>query len=516
MSATTTLGTAPGPEGARPAEPGLGRKIASGAAAMVLARLVARCISVVSTLILVRLLLPEDFGVVALAAVAFVVVDTMTATGFGVVLVRRAAVDRDLYDTAWTMNLIRCVLLGGIVAATADLQASLLGDARIAPVLLVVALTVTLDGLVSIGMTRLQREMRFDLILRYQITSKLLSFALTILLAVILQSYWCLVLGNLIAKLILIPFSYYLAPHRPRFALVHWRELLNFSKWMFVINICSAADGQGPNLVLGRAIGVEAVGFYNIAYQIAAVPVTELAAPVRTPIYAGYAQVLHDRAALRQQFLDGFSLLCAVLVPLSVGIALVAPEIEQLALGPVWRGADVLIALCAMYALVDSMAHFTFNVFLVLDRQRSFAAVFVALVILRVPAIIAAALLAGTAGVLATMLATGLLNALIWHLQTGRMLGHGLSDVGARAWRSFAAAVAMTCAVLLVRQAWPQGSETSGDAVLHLSVVVAVGAAVHLSTQLGLWRLAGSPAGPERTLIDFAAASFRRLRRARA
>lgn len=480
---------------------------------MVLGRLAMRCISVVSTLLLVRLLQPADFGLVALAAATFVIADVLTSTNFGLVLIRRANVDRDLYDTAWTMNIIRCLLLGGLVAATAHAQALMLGDERIAPLLMVVALTVLLDGLVSIGMVRLQRQFQFGQIFRYQVTGKVLSFLITVVLAWATHSYWCLVLGNLATKLLLIPYSYLLAPHRPRLSLQHWRELINFSKWMAAINLCMAADGQGPNLVLGRVIGVEAVGLYNVSYQIAATPVTELAAPIRSPIYSGYARVLHDPPALGRQFLDGFGLLCALIVPLSVGIALTAPEVQRLALGATWADAAPMIVLCALYALADSMAHFTFNVFTVLDRQKQFVMVYAVLVLLRVPAIIAAALLAGPLGVLATMLVTAVINAVAWHRQAGLLLGHGLGTVAAHLWRSFAAAAVMSGAVLFCRAAWPMPNGTPMEAFLSLTVLATVGGCVHLCMQFGLWRLSGAPDGPERTAARFLATAFERARR---
>ncbi|WP_426955473.1 oligosaccharide flippase family protein [Muricoccus radiodurans] len=495
---------------------GLGRKVAKSAAIMVLGRLATRVVSVISTLLLVRLLLPADFGLVALAAAAFVIADIVTATSYGLVLVRRATVDRALYDTAWTMNLLRCLLLGGLVAVTADMQAALLGDPRIAPVLSVVALTVSLDGLVSIGMARLQREFRFGEIFRYQVTAKLLSFVLTIALAVLFRSYWCLVLGNLFAKLLLIPLSYYLAPHRPRLSLEHWRELFGFSRWMFATNLCMAADGQGPNLVLGRIGGIEAVGMYNVSYQIAATPVTELAAPVRAPIYSGYARVLGDLAALRDQHLDGFAFLSALTVPLSVGIALTAPEWERLALGPAWAGAAPMIAICALYALVDSLSHFTFNVFTVLDRQRLFVAIYATLGMIRVPAIIAGGLLAGPWGTLSAMLATGVVNVFVWHWQTGRLLGHAAAIPFLRLGRTVAAAVTMTAAVLLLRSVWPAIGNSSLEAFARLLTVAALGASVHILTQILLWRIAGRPAGVEQTLVTLLAQTVQRRRERRA
>jgi lipopolysaccharide exporter len=510
---TVTEGLAPVvPAGTSPGQ-SVVRQVAIGAAFMIAGRLVIRGLSIISMLVLARLLVPEDFGLVALAGAAIAFIEVLSVTGYGMVLVRQPQPSRELYDTAWTLNILRCLLLAGLIAATAEWQAAFLNDPRIAPVLMVVALTIALDGFTSIGMYRLQREMQFDRVFRFQVVNKVAAFAASLILAVILQNYWCLVLGNLAAKVVSVPYSYWLAPHRPRLSLRNARGLLRFSGWMLVINAFNTADAHGPNLILGRWVGLPALGAFQVSYHVAAVPVHEVAVPVRTPIYAGYAKVQHDMALLRRHFIGGFAFLAAIMVPLSVGIALTAPQVERLALGPNWAGVAPLIALCALYSLADCLAAFTTNVFFVLDRLRPYVKTLGLLVLVRLPAVAVAALHWGVTGVVAVMLATAVLNALVWHWQVSRLLGHSLGAVAAEVWRSFAAAAAMALAVILLQGWLPAGPPGFLRAMLELAMLAACGASVHIGTQLLLWRLSGAPAGAEQRLLSAAAQLARRLRR---
>jgi O-antigen/teichoic acid export membrane protein len=472
---------------------------------MVTGRFIMRLVSIVSTLILVRLLVPEDFGIVGLAAAIFTVADVMTSTGYTQLLVRRATVDRDAYDTAFTMNLLRCAILAGLVALTAPLQAWAFGEPRIGPVLLVVAATVLLDGATSIGLARRERELRFDLLFRYQLANRLIAFVLTILLAVVLGNYWCLVLGNLLAKLIVVPYSYWLAPHRPRFTLVYWREFFHFSKWMFAFNLCSAVDGQAANVTLGAATDVAEVGRYQTAYQIAAVPVTDLAVPLRAPLYAGYAQVQGDAPQLSRMYLTTLAVTAAATVPLSVGIALVAPELERIALGPNWVGVWVLLALCAIFALVEMIGHFAFSVFILRDRLRTLVATFGALIGVRLPLIVLGVWLGGTAGLLYALIASALFNGVVWQWRAARLLGHRLRDAGAALLRPALAAAAMTAGVLALRSALPADAPGIWDDAWRLVVLAGSGAGLHLGVTFGLWKAAGAPEGPERLALGFLA-----------
>ena len=490
----------------------VGRRVAAGAAFMVAGRIAIRLIGVVSTLILARLLLPEDFGLVGLAAAVITIAEVLTQTNLGLAVIRRPVADRTIYDSAWTLNLLRCLLLGGALAATAGWQAELLGDPRIEAVVMVVGLTIALDGLGSAGIFRLQRELRFDLIFRYEVVTKLFVFCVTIALAVATRDYWCLVLGNLIGRCVSIPYGYWLAPHRPRISFAAGWELLHFSKWMLAANACSAIEGQAANLAIGRIAGLPALGMWQLSWQVGAVPVTELAVPIRGPIYAGYARVQEDRGLLRRHFLAGFGLLCVVLTPLSLGIALVAPEIERLALGPAFAGAAPLIVYCALYAFIDALAHFTFNLFIVLDAQRRMVMAHAALVVVRVPAVIAGAVLAGAEGAGLALVLTAILGFAAWHWQVARLLGHGVADLLGESWRTICAAALMAAAVMALRAALPPAAGF-GAAALHLLALMACGAAVHIGAQALLWRLSGMKDGAERQVLSAFAGLLARLRR---
>lgn len=497
--------------GTEPAD-SLGRQVARGSILLILARIAVRLIAVVSTLILARLLVPDDFGVVVLAASLIAIAEILTVTGVGMAVVRRPSVDRAVYDSAWTINLLRCLLLGALLALTAEWQAAFLGDPRIGPIVLVVAATIALDGFATIGFHRLQRELRFERIFHYEIAMKLCAFAITMALAFWLRNYWCLVLGNLIMRFVMLPVGYWLAPHRPRLCFTHFRELLHFSKWMFASNACGAFESQAANIAIGRIAGLPALGFWQLSWQIAAVPVTELAVPIRAPVYAGYARVQHDREELRRHFLYGFGLVAAALTPLSVGIALVAPEIERIALGTGFAGAAPLIALAAFYAFIDALGHFTFNLFLVLERQARMVAVHALMVALRVPGVVLGAWLDGAVGAGIALVVTAVIGALAWHHQLARLLGHRLRAVAGQLWRSFAAAAAMAAVVLALRAGLEPHGGSLGLAFLNLAILAGAGAATHLGVQALLWRLAGLPYGAERMLLDIAGRALGALR----
>jgi PST family polysaccharide transporter len=130
---------------------------------------------------------------------------------------------------------------------------------------------------------------------------------------------------------------------------------------------------------------------------------------------------------------------------------------------------------------------------------------FAALMLLRVSTVVAGALAAGTEGVGAALVATALVNVVVWHAQATRLLGHHLRDLWVETWRSLVAAAIMAAAVAALRALLPAGTGSGPQALLTLAALVGTGACVHIGTQYALWRLAGAPEGAERRILSLAA-----------
>jgi len=304
--------------------------------------------------------------------------------------------------------------------------------------------------------------------------------------------------------------SYVMHPYRPRPSLARWRELFDFSKWLMVANVEWVIDSYSMTFIVGRVAGPAAIGLYQVAYQIAALPASEIAAPIRPPMYAGFARIVDDKAALRQQILDGLALILSIIVPLSIGLALMAAPVTRLALGQEWLASIPLIRLCAFYALFDAVGHFTHNIYTVLHRQRRFVGVFGVALVVRFPAVILAAVWYGVNGAAAAMALTAAFNMVLWTSCLFPLIGIGLADVVRGVWRCVASAGLMSAIVLALLAAWPEAVGTAPILARAVAVSLAGGIA-HVATQLALWHLAGSPPGAEAHLLRLLRAALARV-----
>jgi O-antigen/teichoic acid export membrane protein len=263
------------------------RGVITGASFMVLLRLSFRLVGIVSTLILVRLLSPSDFGLFGLVTGASTILDTLSQLSLQIALLRMKAPTRAHFDTAWTLGLLRALVFALALAASASLLSDFVYDKRLQAICYALAAIIFLQGFENIQLVEYQREFRYDKVFIYQLAGKLSGFIIGLAAAFWLRNYWALVIGTAAARLLIVPLGYMMRPYRPRLDLSEWRTFFHFSKWLMVTNTLWVVDGSMIMFVLGRIAGPSGIGLYQIANQVGALPASEIAAPIRDPATAG-------------------------------------------------------------------------------------------------------------------------------------------------------------------------------------------------------------------------------------
>ncbi len=137
-------------------------KTAKGAGWIIGWRMVTRVLGMMSLLFLVRLLLPSDFGLVTLAMGFSQAIDALSALGVEEAVIREKNPTKDLYNSAFTINVIRSVATATLLVAASWPVAQFFGDTRLFPVLLVLALSALINGLENVGIIEFRRNMQFD------------------------------------------------------------------------------------------------------------------------------------------------------------------------------------------------------------------------------------------------------------------------------------------------------------------------------------------------------------------
>jgi O-antigen/teichoic acid export membrane protein len=487
----------------------LGRRMAKGAVWTVLMRVTLRSIGVISTIVLARLLVPADFGLVVLASMLIGLVELASEFEFATYLIRTQGIDRSYYDTAWTLSALRGGLIAVVLVTCSSAAADFFAEPRLQNVLYVLSLASLISGLANIGTVDFQKSLNFDRDFRLTVQTKLVSFVITVLLAVLLRNYWALVVGMLSSRCAALLFGYTMHPFRPRISFVRTGAILRFSKWVIANNLLYYAQRQGYAFVIGKMLNSAAVGLYSVGREISAIATSELVVPIGRALLPGLSALENDPAAVRRTFLDGLAVIVMLALPLGVGIALTADPLVRVAMGPNWVGAVPVVQILAVVGVVRV---FTANsdpqlLALNLPHLTTVLACFGAVV--GIVSMLWAASIWGLVGAAWATSATAILQMFLNYAIIWRVTGISPAAVGAVIWRTVAACLVMSGAVLTLLDVWPRAGTTL-SLLLELCCACVLGAFAYVVALLLLWRVCGMPPGAEKHALQIVSALAKR------
>ncbi len=477
------------------------QRMASGALWMIFMRFSVKSISIVSTLILARLLTPEDFGVMALVSSIYALVELLRAFGFDVALIQNQKADRDHYDTAWTLNILFALLATTVILLSAPLAGRFFQDNRLIPALYMIALMVFIDGFSNIGTVEFRKQLDFKREYPFHLLTKLSGFLVTIPLAFYWRSYWAMLYGMLTTTIMWVVLSYALQGYRPRFSLKARKDLLTFSFWLLINNALQYLNKNSHTFILGKLIGSARLGIYSLAEEIAMLAANELIAPINSAAYPGYAKLAENPADLKQAYLATQSYIVLLSLPCALGIAVTAPVLVPVMLGSQWLAAVPVMQIIALAAALESINTNTTYVFLTLARQSIITRLLILRALLLVPLLVWLAGEWGLTGAAGAVLITTIIITPVNFQRAHALLKVKIREYLAIAYRPLLSALIMAWLVFgyLDQQ---QLDRSSTELIPIFLIAVGLGAVVYTGMIWLLWLITGRALGAENTLFN--------------
>jgi lipopolysaccharide exporter len=483
------------------------REMARGVSWAVLMRWCMRCIGLASTLILARLLSPDDFGVAAMGTLLVGFVGTFTDVGVTQHLIRAREIDRAHCDTAWTIGFLQSVFISIALVALAYPAAAYFGEPRVVNVIYVLALAVFIGGFCSIGLVLARRELNFALDFRFQIYKKLLIFGATVGAALYLRSYWALVLGYLAGTITSVVLSYVMHPYRPAWSLAKMREYLSFGLYVMPLRLGNVLHKMAPKFIVGGLGSASTLGAFTVSNGLASTFTAEIVVPMGRGLFPNYARLAGDKPGLSAVYRQILALVSLVVIPIGTGMSAVASDAVAVVLGPKWTSAVALIEYLAIGAAIYAVSHTMNNQILVATgRERSAAVLSWLRLGITVPMLLLGVHHGGVLGLAQATIVAPLVCLPLIYLETRRAVILPLSALAGLLWRPVVSALVMYVAIKALH---PQGLQW---AALRLACDVAVGAAAYTGTTLVLWLTSGRPDGAERIVINLLRRRLRSFR----
>jgi len=478
-------------------------------------RMASRLLGVVSTLILVRLLSPADFGLVALGTTFTVAVDTFSALGVEDALVREPAPSAATYDTAFTLTLLRALLTALLIAAAAVPVAGFFNEPRLANVLWALSAGMAISGAASVGTVYFRRDMAFEKEFVLQILPRLISVSVTIAAALMWRSYWALIAGILAGRALRTGFGYLMHGWRPRLTLAAWHGLIGFSMWSWAVSIVQLLRDRVDIFVVGRVMSPAAVGVYAIGEEMAALPTTEVVLPLCRACFSAFAAAGRTGAGTSEAFMRPVATTFLITLPAGLGVSLVADPLVSLVFGEKWLVAIPVVQILGVVGAFMVFGLVASTLLAAFAMLRQVFVVTLACLVLRLAVLL---LLVGHYGMLGAAIGASagiLLEHMLALVLVFRRFGLSVVELARRVWRTVAAACLMAVVLVSCGLGWTRVEGDAAAVAVALSSAVVVGAVAYATSLIGVWWLSGRPAGAEADLLALAVRLVHGVRRRR-
>ena len=288
--------------------------------------------------ILARLLAPHDFGLMGIALIAMMGMEQLSIIGIRPALIQNRRNTDEYLDSAWTVQVIRGIILFVIVFTIAPLVAAFFNNSEVTVIIRVMATIGLLTGFRNIGIVYFEKELEFNKEFVYQISGEIVGGITAVSLAIIFRNVWALVFGVLAADVVRCVMSYLVHPYKPKLNLdwVKVGKLLTFGKWVFGYTVIGFLSMKGADIFLGRTLGLSILGFYQMAFFIAMIPVTQFAPIISGVLFPTLSKLQEDIQNLRESFLTALEAVVFLALPISVGILLLGFDLTRLFFGEKW------------------------------------------------------------------------------------------------------------------------------------------------------------------------------------
>jgi PST family polysaccharide transporter len=456
-----------------------------------------RLLGLVNTLVIARLLAPDDFGVFAIGLVFMQILLGFTDVGLSQAVVRFRDASRADMDTLFTLSLLRGGLCAAVMIVAAPYAVAIYDDARLLGVFAGLAGVPLLTGLVNPRFYEFERRSDFRAEFVLTLANKVVSVAVSIGVAVALRSYWAIVAGLLAGGVTQVVISYALRPELPRLTLSSFRRVFGFTGWITLVAVFAALNNKLDAMIFGRIVGEAGAGQLYVGEQLAELPTRDLATPLARAIYPGLSALQDEPGAMRTAYLQGIEVLGAVALPAAIGFAVVAEHAVPVLLGHRWDGAVPVIqvigpvlGLQCLFMTTQAYAMARGLTWIVCAREALFFCV-------RTPIVVLALLQGGFEAGVHAIAACGLFHVALNMGAYARLSGDAFWRPLAAAWRSLLACGALAATVL-----WAKASGFApGGGPFDLAALVGLGGTAYLAAHAALWLASGRPDGVESSVI---------------
>ena len=365
----------------------LKEKTIRGGAARLVAQVATLVLRTGALVVLARLLDPRDFGLVGMVTALTGVLSWFRDFGLSAAVVQRSDITTHQHSTLFWINVLFGALLVFVTLAATPAIAAFYNEPRLYWVTPVLGTAFLFNAMGIQHSALLQRQMRFTAMAAISVVSLTVGTALAVGGAAMGCGYWALVAMSVTTPLVA-SIGYWLetgwVPGMPR-RYAGIRSMLHFGGTLTLNNVIAYIGLNADKVMVGRFLGVDAIGIYGRGFQVASIPTDNLNSAVGEVAFSALSRLQNDPARLRRYFLMCFSFALGLTLPITIACALFAEDLVLVLLGPKWQASTEIVRLLAPTIVVAAVVNpmtWLINALGLVRRSLKIALVFAPIMIL--------------------------------------------------------------------------------------------------------------------------------------
>jgi O-antigen/teichoic acid export membrane protein len=357
--------------------------------------------SLLTTLVLARLLVPDEFGVVAFASLLIAAVLLFGTGGIGSAIVVRQDLGREQLRTGLTLSILGYAACAALIVALAPLATDLLDQPDAAGVTRGLAVAVAFGGITWFYASLLQRELQFSRQFICMAGRVIATAIVAIPLAATGSGVWSLVWGQVAGAGVYTAMLVWLSPYRlwPGFDRQAARALIRSGYGFMLQGGVSFIEQNADYAVIGTKVGSSALGLYSMAYRISEIPYNFVVEPISQATFPGFARMQQRSEDVTGPFLTTLRLTAAVALPLGLILSGAAEPLVNAILGGKWTGMIVLLQILGLWGAVRVVQATTGWFINSLGHSATLGASYIGVIAVSIPVLVIAAGDTGAKGV---------------------------------------------------------------------------------------------------------------------
>ncbi len=431
-------------------------------------------ISMVSSMIMARLLTPAQIGIFSIGAVVVGITQLVRDFGIGQYLIQERDLNTERIRAAYTLTLLIAWTMAALLALASYPIAAFYGQPGIGEVLRILALNILLIPFGSITLPVLRRQMRFSALYCINVANALANLIVCLVLVELGFSYlslaWAAVAGSVVTVLVSLLFRPADMPWVPGFK--GMRKLLAFGAYATGSNVLDECGVAAPDMIVGKLIDVTAVGLLGKAQatlNIFNMLITKAVTPVILPLFSASARDGHD---MKRLYLQTIAYMAGLAWPFFAVLAVLASPLIRLLYGQQWDASAPLVRIMCVSAAVFCLFGMARDLFVAMGQVRLRAQLEAVSVPLRIAGIIVAAPF-GLEAVAWSITATAMLRSALLYRSLAALTGMRVAELGHSVARSAGVTLLAVAGPALV-MLWPQSAVARPAVLLGMAGLAAL------------------------------------------